>query len=173
MTRTSDNEYYNHCLLVAADLQTGCYQYGSTHYAVLLNWIPRQLWADKPQRNQGLFPSAMHMLPGGRQHNLGHGGAWGPVADSFDNYWFFFPIFWFLIGYGVAALFVRGFIENSLRWKMHYVGVLCATHWFIAQCLPEAFVPGMIYQAAYFLAFRFAAVRSDHEPDQLPEEDES
>ena len=152
-TCTADNEYYNHCLLVEADQLTGRYQYGTASLAVMLNWIPRQIWADKPARNKGFFPAAMDAFQSGKGNNLGHGGAWGPVADSFDNYWFLFPLFWLGVGYGIAAIYVRAFQENSLRWKLRYVGVLCATHWFISQSLAEAFVPAMIYQGAYFLAF--------------------
>ena len=110
-------------------------------------------------RNQGFFPSALgETAASAEESNLGYGGAWGAVADTFDNYWWFFPIFWFLVGAGVAAMFARAVLEDSVRWKLHYVGVLCATHWFVAQCLPEALVPALFYQAAYFVAFRFATV---------------
>ena len=153
---TGDNEFFNHCLLLEANLDSGCYQYGTTHLAGLLNWVPRRFWPGKPQRSTGFFPEAIRFVKSDQRHNLGIGGSWGTVADSFNNYWYFFPVYWVLIGYGVAAMFARGFIENSLRWKVHYVGVLCVTHWFVGQNFAEAIVPALIYQASYFVAFRFA-----------------
>jgi hypothetical protein len=155
---TGDNEFYNACLLLEANLRTGQYQYGTTHLAMLVHWVPRQLWHDKPQRNQGFFPSAMNEIAAGDQNDLGHGGAWGAVADTFDNYWWFFPVFWFVTGWGISQIYRRAVFGNELNWKLYYVGVLCATHWFIAQCLPEALVPVLFFQAGYYLAFRAARI---------------
>ena len=89
---------------------------------------------------------------------------------TFDNYWFFFPLFWLALGYGAAAVYVGAFRRDSLRWKMHYVGILCATHWLISQCFAEAFVPAMIYQGAYLLAFRIATVPAGGAPGAMPAE---
>lgn len=157
---TGDNEFYNGCLLVEADLRTGKYQYGTTHLAMLVHWIPRSWWPGKPQRNQGFFPSAMDEIAASEQSDLGIGGAWGAVADTFDNYWWFFPVFWFVTGWGIAAIYRRAILGNELNWKLHYVGVLCAVHWFIAQCLPEALVPALFFQAGYYLAFRAARIHA-------------
>lgn len=84
-SRTADNEYYNHCMFLEANLRTGLYQYGTTHLNGLLNWIPRQIWPDKPPRGQGFFPSALYEIKSGPNINLGHGGASGGVEDTFDN----------------------------------------------------------------------------------------
>jgi hypothetical protein len=127
---------------------------------MLVHWIPRAWWHGKPQRNQGFLPSAIGEIFATGQSNLGVGGAWGAVADTFDNYWWFFPVFWLVLGWGMAAMFNRVLRGNSLRWKLHYVGVLCAVHWFVAQCLPEALVPALYYQAAYFLALRSARFKA-------------
>jgi hypothetical protein len=90
--------------------------------------------------------------------NLGHGGAIGAVADSFNNYGWFLPIYWAILGWLVAAVYYRAIYQNSLRWKLHYIGILCASHWLIAQSLAEASVPGIFYQVSYFLAFKFALI---------------
>jgi hypothetical protein len=162
--RTSDNEYFNHCQMLEANLRTGLYQYGTAHLAALVNWVPRKFWPHKPQRSVGFFPEAFREVEVGESSNLGVGGAWGAVADSFNNYWYFFPVFWLGIGWLTAAAFLRAHVIGSLPWKLYNLGILCAAHWFIAQTLVEAFVPCMIYQGVFFIAFKFARVRVERKP---------
>jgi hypothetical protein len=157
--RTSDNEYFNHCQMLEANLRTGLYQYGTAHLAALVNWVPRRFWLDKPQRGLGFLPEALQTLDRDDSSNLGVGGAWGAVADSFNNYWYFFPVFWLGVGWLTAAAFLKAQVFGSLPWKLHNVGILCAAHWFIAQSFAEAFVPFMIYQGVFFIAFQYARVR--------------
>jgi hypothetical protein len=101
----------------------------------------------------GIFPAAMLHFRPGFYTNLGFGGAWGPVSDSFDNYWYFCFIFWYFVGRGAVALHKRAMYQERLNWKMHYLAVLMSSHWFFAQCPTEALVPFMFYQAAFWLAF--------------------
>jgi hypothetical protein len=129
-----------------------------------VNWVPRRFWPDKPQRNLGLLPEAMQTLERDESSNLGVGGAWGAVADSFNNYWYFFPVFWLGIGWLTAAAFLRAQAFGSLPWKLYNVGILCTAHWFIAQNVVEAFVPFMIYQGVFFIAFKYSAVRVARKP---------
>jgi hypothetical protein len=94
------------------------------------------------------------------EHNLGVGGASGIVADSFNNYGWFFPVFWFILGRLLASVYIRAIQQgSSLRWKLHYVGICFASHWLVAQNLAEAFVPATIYQVAFFLAFQLSTVQ--------------
>ena len=162
--KTSDNEYFNHCQMLEANLRTGLYQYGTAHLVVLVNWVPRRFWPDKPQRSLGLLPEAIHQIESESLSNLGVGGAWGAVADSFNNYWYFFPIFWLAIGWLTAAAFLRAQVGGSLPWKLYNVGILCGAHWFIAQSIVEAFVPFMIYQGVFFIAFWYSGVRVGRKP---------
>ncbi|MGA2257755.1 MAG: hypothetical protein ABSG53_24090 [Thermoguttaceae bacterium] len=155
-TEVADNEFVNHAVKVEANLETGMYQYGTVHLAMLTHWIPRAIWPGKPQRSMGIYPAAMLHFKPGFYTNLGLGGAWGPVADSFDNYWYFCPIFWYFIGLGTVALYNRAVWRDQLNWKMHYLAVLMSSHWFFAQCATEAIVPFMFYQAAFWLAFHFS-----------------
>ena len=154
--RSGDNEYFNHCQMLQANLRTGLYQYGTAHVAALLNWVPRRFWPNKPQRSLGFLPEALREVEVGDSSNLGVGGAWGGVADSFNNYWYFFPAFWLAIGWLTAAAFLRAQVDGSLPWKLYNVGILCAAHWFIAQSIVEAFVPFMIYQGVFFIAFKYS-----------------
>ena len=153
-TELADNEFVNHAVQIEANLKTGMYQYGTVHLAMLTHWIPRAIWPGKPQRSMGLYREAIQNFNPGFSTNLGHGGAWGPVADSFNNYWYFCLIFWYLIGWGALALWKKAVWQESLNWKMHYLAVLMSSHWFFAQCLTEALVPFMFFQAAFWLAFR-------------------
>jgi hypothetical protein len=155
-TQVADNEFVNHAVKIEANLETGMYQYGTVHLAMLAHWIPRAIWPGKPQRSMGLYPAAMFHFKPGFYTNLGLGGAWGPVADGFDNYWHLCPVFWFLIGWGSVALYKRALGQERLDWKMYYLAVLMSAHWFFAQCFTEALVPFMFYQASFWLAFRFS-----------------
>jgi hypothetical protein len=159
-SKTSDNEFANHALQIEANLTTGLYQYGTSHLLIPLNSIPRRFWPTKPWRGQGLFPEAMPQHFTAVEHNLGVGGASGIVADSFNNYGWFFPVFWFILGRLLASVYIRAIQQgSSLRWKLHYVGICFASHWLVAQNLAEAFVPATIYQVAFFLAFQLSTVQ--------------
>jgi hypothetical protein len=162
--KTGDNEYFNHCQMLEANLRTGLYQYGTAHLAGLVNWVPRRFWPDKPQRGLGFLPEALQTIERDDSSNLGVGGAWGAVADSFNNYWYFFPVFWLAIGWLTAAAFLRAQVYGSLPWKLYNVGILCAAHWFIAQSIVEAFVPFMIYEGVFFIAFKYARVHTPWKP---------
>jgi hypothetical protein len=154
--RLSDNEYYNSCLQVDANRSTGRYQYGTVHLMLPLNAIPRSWWPGKPNRGGGLFPYALEDV--GPDSNLGHGGAIGCVADSFDNYGWAAPVYWFFIGWLVAIAYYKAIWSDDMHRKMFYVGILCSLHWFVAQSLGEAFVPFCIYQISFLLAFWYAQI---------------
>jgi hypothetical protein len=180
--QSADNEYFNHCQMLEANLRTGVYQYGTAHLAALLNWVPRAFWPAKPERGTGFFPEALRQMERDESSNLGVGGGWGVVADSFNNYWYFFPLFWMGIGWLTGAAFLKAHgghfrsgglnreaaqvvaslpcssAASALPWELRNVGILCAAHWFIAQNFAEAFVPFMIYQGVFFIAFRYSAV---------------
>jgi hypothetical protein len=158
--RSGDNEFVNHCIQVEANLETEQYQFGTAHLLVWLNWIPRALWPTKPPRAAGLWPEARDIFrPDHTFTNLGLGGAWGAVSDTFNNYWYFCFLFWFAIGWFVAAVF-RRWQRGDLRWKMYYLGLLMSAHWFIAQCLPEALVPCLFYQFVFWSSFAVCRVRA-------------
>lgn len=162
--KTSDNEYYNHCQGLEANLQTGLYQYGTAYLVVFVNWVPRAYWPNKPQKGMGLFPEATQAMNVEESSNLGHGGAWGGVEDSFNNCQYFFPLFWLGIGWLTATVFLRAHVFGSLPWKLYNLGILCAAHWFIAQSFEEAFVPFMIYQGVFFIAFKYSIVNTFPKP---------
>jgi hypothetical protein len=145
-----DNEYVNHCQLIGTIYRNGKYQYGTGHLELLVHWVPRAIWPNKPVLGEGL-----HSLneifedveqTGGAQL-LGSGAASGGVADSFLQYGIFCPLFWFLLSLGVALVYGRALASRAPWWMFSYVGFLCASHWLVSQSFSAAFVPGMYFQA--------------------------
>ena len=165
--KTGDNEFFNHCLALEANLRTGLYQYGTAHLAMFVHWVPRSFWPGKPMRGRGFFPTALYAVETEYAHNVGYGGAIASVEDTFDNYGYFFPLFWVVAGYVTASFFAKTQETNDLRWKLHYVGLLSASHWFVAQNFPESFVPFCFFQAAYYGAFRFARISPSRAPGRV------
>lgn len=154
-----DNEFVNHCVQTQANRETGLYQYGTVHLAMAVNWIPRQLWPGKPQRSMGLYPEARQNFDPGFRTNLGVGGSWGAVADAFNNYAYGCFVFWFALGALTVCLFNRTQRSDDLGARMHYLGLLMSCHWFIAQSLSEAIVPGMFFQATFWFSLRYSRLR--------------
>lgn len=163
-----DNEFVNHCIQIQANRETGLYQYGTTHLLMAVNWIPRRFWPDKPTRSFGLYPCARNHFDPGFQNNIRTGGAWGAVADTFDNYWYFCFAFWFVLGALLVQLFNRMQCTDDLAPRMHYLGLLMSSHWFVAQCLTEALVPAMFFQAAFWISFRCSRLGSAYSARGIP-----
>lgn len=150
-----DNEYLNNCVLLAVMTKTGRYQYGTGHLSLLLHWIPRALWPDKPALGAGFISfddlfDEVESLAGLRL--LGGGAAAGGVADSFIQYGYFTPVFWFGLSWFVARIFVRARWGSDPRWQWVYVGFVCVTHWLISQGAAAAFVPVTIFVVVLFVA---------------------
>ena len=144
----ADNEYLNNCALIAAVRQSGKYQYGSGHVGMLLHWIPRAWWPDKPALGEGLYShqemfDAVESIAGVRL--IGGGAAAGGVADSFTQYGYFTPLFWFGISWFMARVYVRARWGSDPRWLWSYAGLVCVTHWLISQAAANAFVPAMVF----------------------------
>ena len=144
-----ENEFVNTTYTIATIFENGKYQYGSGHASLLLHWIPRSVWPSKPALGEGSYPwkelyGDVNAKAG--QPILGFGAAIGGVADSFVQYGFLAPVYWFLLAFGVARLFLRAIDSEDPRWHLSYLGVICATHWLVSQSFGEASVPGAAYQ---------------------------
>jgi hypothetical protein len=150
-----DNEYINNCQLISTVYQNGKYQYGTAHLGLLVHWVPRSIWKNKPSLGEGdysydeLFDDVESATG---FHLLGMGAAAGGVADTFVQYGVFCPIFWFVLSCGMGMVYVRATLGNP-RWLFCYVGFICATHWLVSQAFAGAFVPGMFFQAVPFVVF--------------------
>lgn len=144
----TDNEYLNNCALIAVMTQTGKYQYGSGHIGMFLHWIPRALWPNKPALGEGWYSyeelfDEVESFVGIRL--IGGGAAAGGVADSFIQYGYFTPLFWFALSWFIARIYARARWGNDPRWLWAYAGIVCVSHWLISQAAANAFVPGVVF----------------------------
>jgi hypothetical protein len=155
-TDAQDNEYVNNCEEIGTIYQTGKYQYGTGHMSLLLHWIPRSIWPDKPILGEGYY-SFDEMFDDVEQafgvRLLGAGAAAGGVADSFIQYGFLSPLYWFALAWVAGRVYARAREGNSPRWIFCYVGFICASHWLISQGFAAAAIPGMYFQAVPFAVF--------------------
>jgi hypothetical protein len=146
-----DNEYVNSSQLIGTLYQNGKCDYGTGHLELLVHWVPRALWPDKPALGDGSYSNDQLFDDVERAtgvHLLGASGASAAgVADSFLQYGTFCPVFWFVLGFVIALVYNKVLYTCSPWWMFSYVGILCASHWQISQSFTAAFVPGMYFQA--------------------------
>jgi hypothetical protein len=147
-TRVTDNEFVNNCHTIVTLLENGKYQLGTGHLELLVHWIPRKIWPGKPMLGEGSysFEELFHDVEIYVGIDLLSGGASaGGVAESFVQYGFFCPLFWFGLSWLVARIFVRARSEGDPRWQLSYVGFLGSTHWLISQSFPASLVPCLFF----------------------------
>jgi len=162
-----DNEYINNCQIIGTIYQNGKYQYGTGHLSLLVHWIPRSMWRNKPALGEGSYSynemfDDVESATGVRL--LGTGAAPGGVADSFVQYGVLCPLFWFGLSWGMGLVYVRARAGNDPRWFFCYVGFICATDWLVSQGLAAAFVPGscfILIPLATFLVLSWFIKRED------------
>jgi hypothetical protein len=153
----ADNEYAYHCGAVWTIYRTGRYQYGTGYLTLLVHWIPRQIWPDKPGLEEGFFPSYYSEVGNEMGWRATGGAAWGGAADVFSEFGFLSPIFWGFLAYFVGCGY-RLALGNRLGEKMAYLGFLAGTHWLVAQGFGPAFVPMCIFTIPPAVFLRFARV---------------
>jgi hypothetical protein len=133
------------------------YQYGTGYLNLFVHWIPRGWWPDKPALGiPGFFPWARDEMRGLLGWEMTPGATYASAAATFLQLGFFCPAFWVAFGWFAAWLYRRAMGSPELTWRMSYVALLCAMHWFISQDLKEAFVPACIYQAGTALGLWIA-----------------
>jgi hypothetical protein len=160
--RVEDNEFINNVYMIAALNKTGKYQFGTGHLSLLTHWVPRAVWPGKPALGEGWYPPeelAADVNAVAGRSLLGGGAAATGVADSFVQYGFLAPLFWFAIAWIIGRVYVRAASTNNPRIQICYVGLLCASHWLISQSFSEAFVPATTYQVVPLIAFALFRVR--------------
>jgi len=145
-----DNEYINNCQVIATVNDSGKYEYGTGHLGLFLHWVPRAFWPDKPVLGQGVYYSDKERFDDIEKITgvslLGFGASTAGVAESFVEYGYLCPLFWFLLAFGIGFVYLKAVRSGSPWWLFSYVGFLCSTHWLISQGFAPAFVPGMYFQ---------------------------
>ena len=157
--QTGDNEYVYHCYMVAAAYETGKYQYGTNYLNLLVSWVPRSWWPDKPglKLNDGWFESPLRQIHAVVRDEMTNGAAVGGVAEVFLQFGLLTPVFWGFIGWLTGKLCVSAWYGSRDWPQVAYVGILCGCHWLIAQGVVAAFVPTMIYVCWPWLGFQLNA----------------
>jgi hypothetical protein len=152
----ADNEYAYHCAAVWTTYQLGLYQYGTGDLSLLLHWVPRGWWPDKPELGRGWMERVEDRIGGVLGWDMVVGGAITGPASSFHQYGMACPLFWYLIGYGFGRVFRRSSAAHDDRWVLIWVMLLASLHWLIAQSFHDAFVPACIYVFVPLIVFRYA-----------------
>jgi len=151
-----DNEYAYHCGAVATARELRLYHYGTGDLSLLLHWIPRSWWPNKPELGRGWLDRVEDHIPKVMGWEMVVGGAIGGVASSFHQYAWAAPLFWYLLAYGFAKIYARAYWFQAPAYKALWIGILASTHWLIAQSFHDAFVPACIYLAVPPVVFRLA-----------------
>jgi hypothetical protein len=149
--QVADNEYVYHCALIATTSETGRYQYGTGHLGILLHWVPRSLWPEKPERGGGLFPDARALMRPVTGISMARGMAAGAIADSYVQYGPLFPLFWVFLGWAAGLIWARALRPEDWFWKITLVNVLSCAHWLVAQSAAAFFVPLLFGQFVPFI----------------------
>jgi hypothetical protein len=161
--KETDNEYINNCHLITTLWRNGKYQYGTGHFSLLVHWIPRAWWSTKPALGEGLYPTEEIFDDVETEMGiklLGAGAASGGVAETFIQYGAFCPLFWALISWVAARIFVLATLADQPQWQLSYVCFIAATHWLVSQGFAAALVPGLFFQAVLF-AILFCTRRTE------------
>jgi hypothetical protein len=169
--QADDNEYVISCQTIATIYQDGKYQYGTGHLELLVHWVPRALWWGKPVLGEGYY--GFNELFDDVEANTGDrlqgstGASSAGVADSFIQYGFLCPLYWFALAWAVGAVYARVIRGKSAPWLFIYVGFICASHWLISQNLAAAFVPFWFFESVPLFAFAlFSLYRRAAAPPQ-------
>lgn len=165
----ADNEYLNNVHMIGVLSENGKFYYGSGHAGLLLHWIPKRIWEGKPALGEGWYTHRelfddINSEVGSRL--IGGGAAAGGVAETFLQYGYFAPFFWFGLSWVMGRVYLRARGTGDPRWIASYVSCLATTHWLVSQSFTAAFVPAMIFQGTIVVAFLLSETAPTTEPGQ-------
>jgi hypothetical protein len=143
-----DNEFLYHCCAIATCMELDRYQWGTSYLSLTMHWIPRQWWPEKPALATGWFdpPTTQDIYEvTGVLPTVG--SAITGVAESFSDFYWLTPVFWFAIGWCFGWLYRHTLLYPMSIWAILYVGLIAATHYLITQGFAAFFVPACIYVA--------------------------
>jgi len=164
----ADNEFINNCYFISTLYSNGKYQFGTGHMELLVHWIPRRFWQDKPSLGEGYYPNIELLMDVDRYSGLsivGSGAAAGGFADSFVQYGFLTPIFWFLLSFYFGKCYSVTRQNDDPLPILFYVALPCSSLWLLSQGLAAAFVPFAIFIAVPCVVLWLA--RRENEWQQL------
>ncbi len=158
-----DNEYLFHCGSIATIWELRDYQYGTGYLTLLVHWIPRQIWATKPALQQGLFESTWeNEIAGLLGWSLTRGYSPGGVANTFEQVGLLCPLVWFAFARFVRYVFELSEARHNHLASTQYVGLICVSHWLVAQGIGAMFVPACYFLLVPYAVFKLVSARSVH-----------
>jgi hypothetical protein len=159
--KVSDNEFLYNCYFISTVYENGKYQYGTGHLGLLLHWVPRFIWPEKPVLGEGWY-SFEELYSDIENHSklpvFGTGCSAGGFAESIIQYGFAAPIFWFILSFFLARRFAVFKIDNSPLPLCDYLSTICVSHWLLGQGFAACFVPWCAFVVVPKLVF-FASRR--------------
>jgi hypothetical protein len=143
-----DNEFLYSCCVIGTCYELDRYQWGTSYLSLAMHWIPRSWWPDKPTLATGWFdpptPADVYEATGILPSN---GSAYAGVGESFMDFGWTTPIFWFGLGWGFGRLYRKSLAQGLSTWVIVYIGMIAASHYLITQGFAAFFVPACIYVA--------------------------
>ena len=104
-------------------------------------------WFDPPTREDiyevsGILPSL--------------GSAYTGIGESFTEFYWLTPLFWFVIGWCFGWLYRFAMLRPMSVWSIVYIGLIAATHYLVTQGFAAFFVPACIYVVLPVIIFTIA-----------------
>jgi hypothetical protein len=168
-----DNEYLYHCGMIASLIELERFQYCTGYVNLLIHWIPRQWWPDKPTLlDQGWYPRVSNYE---MQELLGwqmtFGASSAGVAEAFQQFGWLVPLFWFGLAWVVGRAYAYAYYQPTAARQTLYVGTISVTHWLVSQGFTAAFVPLMFFTVVPLVlmyCFRERAPLTRPRPSRAP-----
>jgi hypothetical protein len=149
-----DNEYAYHCGMVATAYRAGMYQKGTKLLMLLLHWVPRSYWPEKPSRGDGLYPSVKDEMPVVVGIDMGPGMSAAGFAHMFEDFGFYAAVFWWAFGWVTAKIYLRAISFSAPVWCIAWINIYSCAHWLFAQDFGAFFVPMLYAQVGAFAVLK-------------------
>jgi hypothetical protein len=141
-----DNEFLYCCAIVGTCYELDRYQWGTSYLSLSIHWIPRSWWPDKPRLATGWFePPTSHDIFEVTGVMPTPGSALSGIGESFMDFGWFTPVFWFCLGWCFGKLYRLAIAHGFSMWAIIYIGMIAGTHYLITQGFGAFFVPACIY----------------------------
>jgi len=152
-----DNEFLYHCCAVATCVELDRCQWGTGYLSLTMHWIPRQWWPEKPALATGWFePPTREEIYEVSGFLPSVGSAITGIGESFSEFYWLTPVFWFVIGWCFGWLYRLAVLRPMSVWAIVYIGLIAATHYLVTQGFAAFFVPACIYVVLPIMIFTVA-----------------
>lgn len=162
-----DNEFLYNCCFIGACYEHEKYQWGTSYLSLSVHWIPRSWWPDKPPIATGWYDPLSFtdvraytgVLPSG-------GSAMTGIAESFLDFGWLTPVFWFSLGWGFGRMYRVALTNPFSCWVIVYVGMVAASHYLVTQGFAAFFVPAMCYLVLPIMIYTVVGRLGQFRPNQ-------